>query len=150
MTESTENQGVEVPRSLWIVGLISLLWNLYGAYDYTMSKTGGDAYLKSVGMTDAQIAYFHAMPTWMTIPWALGVWGAVAGSLLLLLRSRWAPTAFLVSLGGLVVSLVYNYALSDGLAVNGQQSLIMYGVILAGCLVFLWFANRMAKAGVLR
>jgi hypothetical protein len=39
--------------------------------------------------------------------WALGVWGALAGSMLLLLRSRRAVTAFAASLVGLAVSTGY-------------------------------------------
>ena len=29
------------PKHLWVVGILSLLWNGYGAYDYTMSHNGG-------------------------------------------------------------------------------------------------------------
>lgn len=122
----------------------------YGAYDYWMSHTAGDAYFRTVGLTPAHIAYFHAMPAWVTAVWALGVWGAVAGSVLLLLRSRWAFAAFAASLAGLLVSLVYTYGLSNGAELAGAQGVIMNLVITAGALFFLWFARRMARRGVLR
>ena len=44
--------------------------------------------------------------------WALGVWGAVAGSVGLLLRHGWSRWAFIVSLAGMVVSSVYSLGLS--------------------------------------
>ncbi len=134
----------------WIVAVLALPWNAFGAFDYTMSKLQGDAYLNSTGMTDAQITYFNSMPTWMTAVWAIGVWGGLLGSVLLILRSRHAAPVFLVSLAAFLMSLVHSYVLSDGMSVMGPQVMVMNGVILAGCLFFPWYAQRMTKAGVLR
>src|SRR3712207_1087839 len=86
------------PWHLWLVGVLSLLWNGFGAYDYLMTNTQGDAYLRSMGLTEAQMAYYDAMPAWMTAVWAIGVWGATLGSVLLLLRRRWAVPVFTASL----------------------------------------------------
>eukprot|EP01041_Mallomonas_annulata_P028835 gene28835-50732_t len=83
------------------------------------------------------------MPAWMTAFWALGVWGAVVGTLLLFARSRWSLHAFVASLGGLLVSLVYTHLLTNGREIMGQPVLIMNGVVLVGCLFFLWYAQRM-------
>jgi len=138
------------PWHLWAVGILGVLWNAYGCYDYTMTQLGGEEYLRSYGMTEHQIAYFNSMPTWMSGVWAIGVWGAMAGSVLLVLRSKFAVHAFAASLAAFVLSLIYQYGMTDGLAINGSQALIMSGVILAGCLFFLWYAWRASKGGVLR
>ena len=150
MTEITALAPVRAPWHLWLVAVIGVFWNGFGAYDYSMSKLQGDAYLRSSGMTDPQIVYFHAMPAWVTVFWALGVWGAIAGTLLLFARSKLATPVFAISLLGLFGSLVHTHLLSNGREVMGQQVLILNGVLLAGCLFFLWYAARMAKAGVLR
>ena len=81
MTDRTNG----TPRHLWIVGALSLLWNCIGAADYTMTQTRNSAWLQ--GITAEQLAYLHDFPTWAVSAWALGVWGALAGSILLLLRS---------------------------------------------------------------
>ena len=138
------------PWHLWVTAGLSLLWNAYGAYDYLMSHMGGDAYLRGMGMTDPQIAYFHAMPAWATAVWALGVWGALLGSVLLLMRLRWALHAFIASLAGLLLSLVYAFLLSDGGAMMGAQGAVMYVVITAACVFFVWYAWAMSRKGVLR
>ncbi len=138
------------PWHLWAVGALGVLWNAYGAYDYTMTQMGGDDYLRAYGMTDAQIAYFNAMPSWMTGVWAVGVWGGVAGGIMLLLRSKWALHVFAASLAAFLLSLVYTYVLSNGGEHAGQQGLILNGVILAGCLFFLWYAWFATKRGILR
>ena len=35
------------PVHLWIVGILSLLWNCFGAYDYLMTRTHNMEYLKT-------------------------------------------------------------------------------------------------------
>jgi hypothetical protein len=138
------------PWHLWAVGILGVLWNGFGAYDYFMTKTSGEAYMSSLGMTEAQIAYTNAMPAWMTAIWAIGVWGALAGSLLLLMRSKWAVLVFVLSLAAYVMSLLYNYALSDGAEIMGGDLWIMQAIILAGCVFFAWYAWFARQRGWLR
>lgn len=139
----------KTPWHLWLVGVISLLWNGFGATDFAMTVTMGEEWLRMMKMTEAQIAYLDTYPAWMYVVWFAGTWGAIIGSVLLLFRSRWAVTAFIVSLIGFLLSLVYAYLLSDASEVMGGME-VMNGVILAGCLFFLWYAWTMRKRGVLR
>ena len=148
--QSAGSRPGRAPWHLWVVGVLSLLWNGFGAYDYLMTNTQGDAYMRGMGMTEAQIAYYHSMPTWMTAVWAIGVWGATLGSLLLLLRRRWAFPVFVVSLIAYVLSLVYTYGMSDGADLIGPPMMAMQGLILIACLFFVWYSRAMAKRGVLR
>jgi len=117
------------PRHLWVVGVISLLWNGFGAFDYVMSQTRNEAYLAQ--FSEAERAYFESFPAWTEAAWALGVWGAVLGSVLLLARSRHSVFAFAISLGGLAVSTVFQFVLS-----SPPASLQNAGMI--GLNVFIW------------
>jgi hypothetical protein len=137
----------KVPVHFWIVGVLGLAWNAFGAYDYLMTKTQGDAYMRSAGMTPEQISAMHAMPAWMTAVWAIGVWGAVLGTLLLLLRNKLAVPVFLASLLGFLVSLVYAYLIAPMPGGNTPGIMAMQGVILAGCLSFLWYARFAQRRG---
>lgn len=135
------------PWHLWLVGLLGIPWNGFGVFDYVMSKTRGEPYFREVGMTDAQIATMAAMPAWTTAVWAIGVFTALIGTLLLLARSRLAVPVFAVSLAAYVLSLIYTYLLSDaGKHLGGPMPF----VILAGCIFFLLYARWAAKAGILR
>jgi hypothetical protein len=138
------------PWHLWAVGILGSAWNSFGVFDYIMTKTRGEAHLRDFGMTDAQIAYVAGMPAWMTGAWAVGVFGALAGTLLLLLRSRLAVPVFAASLAAFLATLFYNYFMSDGAAVMGQQGSIMNIVIFTICVFFLLYARAMARRGVLR
>jgi hypothetical protein len=146
----TDTMTTRTPWHLWVVGVVGLLWNAYGCFDYTMTQLQGDAWLRSMKMTEAQMAYFNAMPAWTHGAWAIGVWGGLVGSALLLLRMKWAFHLFVASLLGLVASLIYQYGLSNGMEVGGTSGAVMYAVILAACLFFIWYARMMSKRGVLR
>ena len=95
-------EAVKTPWHIWAVGVISLLWNAVGAFDYTMTKLKNADYMAA--FTADQQAYFYSFPLWANIGWALGVWGSILGSILILMRSRHAVTAFLISLIGLAIS----------------------------------------------
>ena len=145
----TESQAQRTPWHLWVVGIVGVLWNAYGAFDYYMTKTGGVDYMREVGMTDAQISYMGAYPAWMTIVWAIGVWGAVTGAVLLLLRSKWSLWVFIASMVAYVISLIYAYVLAP-MPDSSSMIMIMQAVILAGCVFFVWYAFTASKAGHLR
>src|SRR3546814_2675554 len=48
----------KTPWHLWVVGVLSLLWNAVGAFDYTMTKLNDADYLSA--FTPEQIAYFQS------------------------------------------------------------------------------------------
>src|SRR3954462_2392189 len=87
------------PVHLWIVGALSLIWSCFGCYDYVMTRMRDTDYLKSM-MPDvdpnAMLSYVDGFPIWASIGWGLGVWLGLAGSILLLIRSR--PTGLAVRL----------------------------------------------------
>jgi hypothetical protein len=146
MAETIDEAPRAAPWHLWVVGVVSLLWNAIGGYDYTMSHLQGEAYYRQMHMTDAQMAFMAGYPVWMHAVWAIGVWGSVAGSILLLLRMRWAFHAFALSTLGAVGALVY--ALMGGAATG--MGLVMPCVIVGVCLLLTWYSWAMTKRGVLR
>jgi hypothetical protein len=148
MTDTTK---AATPWHLWAVGGISLLWNGFGGYDFVMSVTQGETWWRASGMTQPMIDYFNAMPNWMYVPWVLGVWGAVAGSILLLLRSRFAVHAFALSLLGAVGNLLYGLVIARMPALPPEMAMMAYMpwaiVVIAAFLA--WYAWTMSKKGVL-
>ncbi|TAJ60688.1 hypothetical protein [Brevundimonas sp.] len=142
-------QTIRTPWHLWVVGVVALLWNGFGCVDYFMTQMQGEAWLTSMGMTAAQIAYFDAMPAWTHAAWAIGVWGGLLGALLLLLRRKWALPVFVASFLGWLAGAIYSFALSDGMEVMGNMW-PMQIVIGAACLFFIWYARMMTRKGVLR
>jgi hypothetical protein len=147
---ATTAGSMKTPWHVWLVGLIAVLFNFIGVFDFVMSMAQGAKYQASAGMTPDQIAHYQRMPGWMIAVWAVGVFGAFLASILLLLRRKQALLVFILSLAAFVVSLVYTYVLTNGGAVMGQSMAIMSAVI-AGLLVFFsWYCWFMTLRGVLR
>ncbi|WP_312813845.1 hypothetical protein [Brevundimonas sp.] len=139
------------PWHLWLIGILALLWNGYGAFDFSMTLTRGADYLRDANMSEAMVQYFHALPGWLYAPWGLGVWGGVLGAICLLLRERWAVWAFALSLAGAVGSNIVSTLLYPPPAVaasQGAMAILPYAIIAiaAGLWVYAW---RMARKSVL-
>jgi hypothetical protein len=143
------------PAHLWIVGILSLLWNCFGAYDYTMTKTQGAKYIATTmpGVdANAALAWIDGMPLYAQVGWALGVWLALLGSILLLIRSRWAVWSFGLSLVGAILSLGYQIVLAPPMpgAENSPMMKAMPAVILLIAVALFLYARAQEKKGVLR
>ncbi|MFN3537474.1 MAG: hypothetical protein ACK4Y4_08520 [Brevundimonas sp.] len=143
--------GARSPWHLWVVGIVSLLWNAFGAFDFVMTTTRGEAYMREMGFSQAMIDYYLAMPAWRWGPWILGVWGAVIGSILLLLRNRLAAPAFGLSLLGAIISLIYGQFINPPpLTPDMAMMSYMPWVIVVIAVLLAWYAWTMGKKGVLR
>ena len=150
MSESVDTGTAKLPWHYWAVGGLAALWNGYGAYDFSRSMTRGNEYLQSMGMNEAQIAFFNAMPGWMYGAWAIGVWGAVGGTVLYFLRSQFAMHFFAASLLGSILSLIYSHFLTNGAQLMGEPSNIIGGVITIVCMLLTAYAWKLTKMGALR
>ncbi len=138
------------PWHIWLIGVIALLFNSIGVFDFVMSLAQGADYQASAGMTPEQIAYYQQLPAWMMAAWGVGVCGAFLASILLLLRRKLAMPVFVLSLIAFLVSLLHTYVLTDGGAIMGQQNAITSAVIAVLLAFFSWYAWAMAARGVLR
>lgn len=143
----------KTPWHLWVVGIAGLLWNLIAVTDYIFAKIKSDWYMKEVGQfTVEQIAWFGNFPLWANIGWALGVWGSFLGAVLLLMRSRHAVTAFIVSAAGLLMMTIYQFVLKkdEFLGLFGPGPMYFTIVIWVILIALFLYARRQAAAGVLR
>ncbi|MEP6785652.1 MAG: hypothetical protein ABI898_07915 [Sphingomonadales bacterium] len=141
---------VKTPWHLWLVGIVAVLFNFIGVFDFTMAMAQGATYLESAGMTPPQVAHYMGMPGWATLVWAIGVFAAFIASILLLMRRRLAYPVFVLSLAAFAVHLFYEYVLTNGGALMGQQMAIVSAVIAALLAFFVWYARAMTARGMLR
>jgi hypothetical protein len=142
------------PAHLWIVGILSLLWNCFGCYDYLMTRMRNTDYLASSmpGVDpNAALAWVDRFPFYAQIGWGLGVWGGLLGAVLLLMRSRYAVWAFAVSMLGIVLSIGWQLVAAPKLAgaEGGMYAVMPYVIIVIG-VALLAYANAMKSRGVLR
>jgi hypothetical protein len=155
MDDAMQDGGrARTPVHIWIVGILALLWNAIGCYDYLMTRMRNTDYLASM-MPDvdpnAMLAWVDAFPLWAQFGWGLGVWAGLLGALLLLVRSRWAELTLGLSLVGAVLGLGYQIVAAPPLpgATGGMMEIMPY-VIIAIALGLFLYARAMRAKGVLR
>ena len=147
MSEETVANQVATPKHLWIVGVLALLWNAVGAFDYLATQTQNESYMSQ--FTPEQLTFFYGLPTWVVAFWALAVWGGVLGAVLLLLRKRLAVKVLLIAFVSMIITSIHNFALSNGLEVMGSEGLMFSGLIFVIALGLWLYARAMAARGVL-
>ena len=135
----------KTPWHLYPVAVLAVLFNAIGVFDFIMAMTQGTAYLASTGATVEQVAHYETMPAWVTIIWAIGVFGAFLGALLLLMRRRLALAFFTAGLAAYLLNLAYSHLLAnDALAVDATTAVT--SIVIAGQLAMLIFYTRMMTA----
>ena len=135
------------PVHLWIIGVLALLWTMMGAFDYLATKLQLDFYMSQ--FSEEQLAYFYGFPAWVVSAWAFGVWGALAGSVGLLLRRKWSLWAFVVSIAGMVVTTIYNFGMTNGAEIMGSGAMVFTGIIWVISIFLVVYSWSLAKKGVL-
>src|SRR5512139_3481943 len=143
------------PVHLWIVGLLGLLWNGFGCYDYLMTRMRNLDYFRSM-MADvdpeAVLAWIDSFSIYAQFGWGLGVWMGFLGSLLLLMRNRWAVPILGLSLLGAVLGLGYQIFLAPPPPppMDSGAMAAMPWVIIGVAAVLYYYAHRQKQAGVLK
>jgi hypothetical protein len=145
---TTPQQRPRTPAHLWIIGVVALLWNAVGAFDYVATQLRLEGYMSQ--FSQEQLAYFYSFPAWAVAAWATAVWFALFGSLALLLRRRLAYLLFTISLIAMLLSTLHSFVLSDGAAMMGSGGVVFSGLIFVIAVLLVWYSKAMAARGVLR
>jgi hypothetical protein len=131
----------KVPASFWVIAVLGLLWNAFGAYLYMMARFDPETAL--AGADPAMKDYVANQPIWANIGYGLGIWGSFFGSVAMVLRSRHAVNLFLVSLIGAAISHL-------GQAMAGVIPIGLAVVIMAVIAFLWWYSRRCVEQGLLR
>jgi len=142
------NATTKAPVHLWIVGILAVVWNAIGCFDYYATQSKLESYMSQ--FTPEQLEYFYGFPAWVDACWAIAVWGSLLGSILLLARKAWAVWLFGLAILGLAATTVYNFVLSDGMAVMGSGAALFSVVIWVIALFLFFYARAMVRKGVLK
>jgi hypothetical protein len=134
------------PGWYWIVAALALIWEAVGCYFYLVQvrMTHNDL----AALPKAQADAFASMNIFQWSAFAIAVWIGAVGALLLLLRSRWAQPALLVSLLAAILQYGYTFfatpflqTMSLAEALPLPLSIIVVGILLV------WFAGMARKRG---
>lgn len=140
-----------VPGWYWIVAVAALLWSLMGCFAYYMQMTTIADEAKLAALPEAQRAIWLATPSWVFAAYAIAVFAGLAGAVALLLRRRFARTAFALSLIAVIVQFGYTFLGTDILSTMslGEAAGLPAFIIIAA-IAQLWFAHYATQRGWLR
>jgi hypothetical protein len=130
---------------VWLVGILGLLWNGVGAFDYVMTQTRSEAYMERF----VQLEALGGLPAWLVAFWAVAVWGGALGAILVLLRKRLAGPVLLVSLLSMTVTAIHDFSSDRGLYETGGTGPSFVLVIFLVALGLWLYTRAMAERGVL-
>jgi hypothetical protein len=135
------------PWHLWLVGILGLLFNSVGAFDYLMTQTRNESYMGR--FTPEQLEVLYGLPTGLVAFWGLAVWGGALGALLLLLRRSLAAPVLLVSLLAMMATAIHDFVAADGLYETAGTGVGFVLLIFVLALALWLYARAMRERGVL-
>ena len=132
----------------WIVGVLFLLWNIFGCSIYLADNLMSDqAYGEMYGqaMLDARDLY----PSWAMAAYAIAVWGGLLAAIVLLLRKRLAPMLFVLSFVAAVICFIPMFTNAQLKEAAGSSFWVMPVIVMVLGLVEIWWSRKKAADGYL-
>jgi len=124
--------------SYWIIAVVALAWNLMGCLNFVMQQNADVV----AQMPELYQLVINARPAWATAAFGLAVFTGAVGCILLLLRRRIAMQLFVLSLIGIVGTIVYTM-----MAVGIVPSVVL--TLLVG-IALIWYTSIVQRKGWLR
>ena len=124
--------------SFWLISVFALLWNVGGAINYLMQTN-----LEFVSsLPETHRAIIEGRPIWATGGFAIGVFGGAIGCLLLLLRKSIAFYVFIISLLGIIITMIHTIDVASskiGFSIGEIVVMILLPIIVAAILI--WYTK---------
>lgn len=136
---------LKAPWHLYLIGAAALLWSAVGVFDFLATLTRFPPYMDR--FPEAAREYWATLPAWVFGVWALGVFSALIGAMLLLRRQRMSVRV----LAGSTASTLFATALSYSRPAADYDANRVFAVcIIVVSLLILNYAFHQSKRGVLR
>ncbi|MEY3209528.1 MAG: hypothetical protein RIT28_9 [Pseudomonadota bacterium] len=132
-----------------IIATLGALWSLFGVVQLLQTLQSTPQSLQAMGMTPEQAAVYSSYPAWMTLGFAVGAFGGLVGSVLLLARRRLATPIFVASLVGYVVLYVGDITEGVFAALGAPQVAVLTAVVLIASGLLVW-SRHLSQRGLLR
>lgn len=139
---------VKTPIWFWLLGIVFLIWNLFGVMNYLSGVMATPESLTTQGYTEDQITFLLDAPSYYMAVFALAVWPGLIGAVLFLLRKSWATKAFLFSLVFIFLSLVIDFIGGTFAVLGGAYLGIMIFVTIMGFVQY-FVSRSFVRKGIL-
>ena len=138
----TKNNMTAVHWSFWLISILGLLWNVGGCINYIMQMN-----LEFVAtLPGTHQAIIIERPVWATAGFAIGVFFGAIGCLLLLLRKSFTNSSFILSLVGIIVTMIHTVNVaSSKIDFNLVEIFVMIILPFIVAILLLWYSKIVSK-----
>ncbi|WP_206484131.1 hypothetical protein [Thalassotalea sp. G2M2-11] len=128
------------PKWFLVISILALIWNMLGLM----------AFISHIMMTPEMLAklpeaeqelYAHT-PLWADSAFAIAVFAAVLGSILLLWKKAIANSFFVLSLIAILVQDYYAFFVIDSISVLGLSSITMPSIVLTIAILLILLTSK--------
>lgn len=134
-------------NSFWLIGVLALIWNAFGAYFYLELKFMTDEMKSKIPLE--QLSIIENTPTWATVAFAIAVWFGLMGCIFLLMRKKIAKVLFMISLVGIFTQMIYNIFISKSTEISENNSLVIPLTTISIGIFLIWHAKKSTEDGIL-
>lgn len=131
----------KVPGWFMVVAILALIWNLLGVVAFIAQVTMTPEVLAQLPQDQQDL--YTAIPTWVTVAFAVAVNFGALGCLLLVLKNNLAGLFLQISLVAILVQIFYNFFIAKMFDVYGNAAIIMPIVTI---LIAVYLVSLAAKA----
>tara|TARA_B110000037_G_scaffold24109_1_gene27656 strand:- start:10419 stop:10841 length:423 start_codon:yes stop_codon:yes gene_type:complete len=125
----------------WVIAVLGLIWNVMGCWNY-ISQTSPEAI---TNMPKAYQVVVNSRPALVTAAFCIGVFGGALGCVLMIIQRAIARPVLLISLVGIVVTMVHAI-LAIGTEAGAMLIIAGTGLSVIISTFFIWYTHR--KAGL--
>ena len=133
-----ENQKTTIPKWYWAVAVFFLIWNLMGVGSFFQHTFITDETLQALPIAERDL--YNSYPLWTKIAFAIAVFGGAIGSVGLVIKKKWAKSAFIVSLIAIIPQMTQNLFFTEAREVYGPGTEIMPVLIIIIGVFLVWFS----------
>ena len=132
--------------SFWIISILLLIWNVLGSMNFFWQMLAAPDTLATLPETHRAI--IEGRPVWATAGFAIGVVIGAFGCLMLLLKKSMAYCFFIVSLLGIIVTMIHTLDIAiSRIAFTVAEIIVMIVMPLLVAVFLIWYSKLAMNKG---
>ena len=134
-----------VPNWFWVIAVLLLLWNVLGivAFFNQMNMSEADFQQIPENQREFMKEMLENYPSWTSAAFAISVFSAAIGWILMLLRKKTARSLFILSFIAILIQMVYTGPyIGKAIAEFGAGQGVMPLLIIVLALFAIWFSGK--------
>jgi hypothetical protein len=126
--------------SFWLIGVVALIFNAMGVINYFVQMNADSL----ASFPEVYRPIIEGRPAWATSAFAIAVFGGSLACLLLLLRKSAAFYVFILSLLGVIVTMVHIFGVAGLSSIEVWIGVLMQWVVTA---FLIWYSKLAERKG---